>query len=115
MDESWLQELSSFLRIPSVSADPAHAEDVRRAAGWVRDFVLGAGGDAEVVEPAGHPLALGRIPASTGEDAGDREDSSHDAPFPIGLDKQLRWHHLNAAGTAFIAAAPCGRGRDGAG
>ena len=31
-----LEKLVEFLRIPSVSSDPTHAPDVRRAAEWVR-------------------------------------------------------------------------------
>jgi acetylornithine deacetylase/succinyl-diaminopimelate desuccinylase-like protein len=67
--ESWLEELGVFLRIPSVSADPAHEADVRRAAEWVRDFVVGAGGVAEVDDRGARPLVLGEIPASTGRSA----------------------------------------------
>lgn len=65
---AWLDELSEWLRIPSVSADPAHAEDVRRAGEWVCDFVRRAGGEAELVATATQPLAIGEIPASTGAD-----------------------------------------------
>jgi acetylornithine deacetylase/succinyl-diaminopimelate desuccinylase-like protein len=65
----WFDELAGFLRIPSVSADPAHARDVVRAAGWVADFVRGAGGEAEVIDWEGHPLAIGEIRASHGGDA----------------------------------------------
>src|SRR5580765_3306844 len=65
----WFDELAGFLRIPSVSADPAHAEDVVRAANWVADFVRGAGGEAEVIDWEGHPLAIGEIRASHGGDA----------------------------------------------
>ena len=46
--EAWFDELAEFLRIPSVSADPAHAADVKRAGEWVRDFIRGAGGEAEL-------------------------------------------------------------------
>lgn len=49
IDPAWLAELSDWLRIPSVSADPAHAEDVHRAGEWVCDFVRGGGGEAELV------------------------------------------------------------------
>lgn len=63
-DPGWLEELFEWLRIPSVSADPAHAEDVRRAGEWVCDFVRSAGGDAELRDTEGRPLALGEIPAS---------------------------------------------------
>ena len=66
MAEPWFDELAEFLRIPSVSADPAHQEDVLRAAGWVADFVAGAGGEAEVIDWEGHPLAIGEIRASDG-------------------------------------------------
>lgn len=66
LDPSWLAELSEWLRIPSVSADPAHAGDVRAAGEWVCEFVRGAGGEAELVETETHPLAVGEIRASAG-------------------------------------------------
>ena len=50
LPRGWLEELSEFLAIPSVSAEPGHAEDVRRAAEWVADKVRRLGGDAEVRE-----------------------------------------------------------------
>ena len=66
----WLEELFELLRIPSVSADPAHSEDVRRAGEWVCDFVRAAGGEAELLETGTHPLAIGEIRASRdGDDA----------------------------------------------
>jgi acetylornithine deacetylase/succinyl-diaminopimelate desuccinylase-like protein len=67
--QEWLDELFEFLRIPSVSADPAHAADVLKAGEWVRDFVRGAGGEAELLATDVQPLAVGEIPASTGADA----------------------------------------------
>ena len=33
--EALVEELAELIAIPSVSADPAHADDVRRAADWV--------------------------------------------------------------------------------
>jgi len=66
---AWLDELSGFLRIPSVSADAEHAEDVSRAAAWVCERVRAAGGEAEVVTDFGGPLAVGEVRASSGEDA----------------------------------------------
>ena len=65
MDKAWLDELSEFLRIPSVSADPQHAGDVREAGEWVRDFVRRAGGEAELQETDSQPLVIGDIPASS--------------------------------------------------
>jgi acetylornithine deacetylase/succinyl-diaminopimelate desuccinylase-like protein len=69
VDQAWLDELSEFLRIPSVSADPAHAQDVRTAAEWVRDFVRAAGGEAELQETDAQPLVVGELRASTGADS----------------------------------------------
>jgi acetylornithine deacetylase/succinyl-diaminopimelate desuccinylase-like protein len=66
VEQAWLDELAEFLRIPSVSADPAHADDVVRAAEWVRDFVRRAGGDAEVVPTEKKPLVIGELRASNG-------------------------------------------------
>ena len=68
-DQAWLEELYELLRITSVSADPAHADDVRLAGQWVRDFVRDAGGAAELVETSTFPLAVGEIPASNGNTA----------------------------------------------
>jgi acetylornithine deacetylase/succinyl-diaminopimelate desuccinylase-like protein len=62
-------ELAELIAIPSVSADPAHAGDVRRAAEWVRDFVVAAGGSAELVETGAQPLVIGEIKASAGADS----------------------------------------------
>jgi acetylornithine deacetylase/succinyl-diaminopimelate desuccinylase-like protein len=66
---AWLDELFDFLRIPSVSADPAHAGDVRRAAEWVCDFVRRAGGECELVPAHPQPLAVGELRASSNRDA----------------------------------------------
>jgi acetylornithine deacetylase/succinyl-diaminopimelate desuccinylase-like protein len=66
VDQAWLSELEEFLRIPSVSADAAHRDDLRRAGEWVCEFVRGAGGRAELVPgSSGVPLAVGDLPAST--------------------------------------------------
>jgi acetylornithine deacetylase/succinyl-diaminopimelate desuccinylase-like protein len=69
VEQAWLDELSELLRIPSVSADPAHGDDVRRAGEWVCEFVRRAGGEAELVERNGRPLALGELRASSRDDA----------------------------------------------
>jgi acetylornithine deacetylase/succinyl-diaminopimelate desuccinylase-like protein len=65
MNEIWRNELSEFLAIPSVSADPAHREDVKRAGEWVCDFIRRIGGTAELTPFGEKELALGEIPAST--------------------------------------------------
>jgi acetylornithine deacetylase/succinyl-diaminopimelate desuccinylase-like protein len=65
--EDWLAELAELLRIPSVSADPKRAGDVRRAAEWVAAYVEGLGGRAEIL--ADGRLVVSEIPASTGPGA----------------------------------------------
>lgn len=43
-----IDRLMAFVRIPSISTDPAHAGDVRAAAEWLRDELAGIGFDASV-------------------------------------------------------------------
>jgi acetylornithine deacetylase/succinyl-diaminopimelate desuccinylase-like protein len=62
--EPWFDELAELIAIPSVSADLAHADDVRRAGEWARDFVVGIGGEATLVETATQPLVIGEVKAS---------------------------------------------------
>jgi acetylornithine deacetylase/succinyl-diaminopimelate desuccinylase-like protein len=63
---AWLDELSEFLRIPSISAEPEHAGDVVAAGEWVCELIRGAGGEAGLVDWHGQPLAVGEIAASAG-------------------------------------------------
>ncbi|HEY2372883.1 MAG TPA: M20/M25/M40 family metallo-hydrolase [Gaiellaceae bacterium] len=65
-DDAWLAELASWLEIPSVSAEPAHRGDVRRAGEWVADFIRSAAGEAQIVEWEGQPLVVAEIRASSG-------------------------------------------------
>jgi acetylornithine deacetylase/succinyl-diaminopimelate desuccinylase-like protein len=67
--EPWFDELAEFLRIPSISADAAHKADVVTAAQWVCDFIRAAGGECEVVDWDGQPLAIGEIRASSNADS----------------------------------------------
>ena len=71
LDPAWLEELSQLLRIPSISADASHHEDVVRAAEWVRDFVRAAGGQCELVDSASspRPLVVGELRASANADS----------------------------------------------
>lgn len=53
----FVEELLDFVRIPSVSADAAHADDVIRAAEWVKTRLDTAGMENAVIMPtAGHPV-----------------------------------------------------------
>ena len=49
-----LESYQDFLRIPSISALPEHAPDVRRAAEWLADTLRGAGLEHVAVEETGH-------------------------------------------------------------
>jgi len=49
-------DLVQLLAIPSISSDPSHAPDMRRAAEWIARRLDFAGG--RVVETAGHPAVL---------------------------------------------------------
>ena len=53
----FVEELKAWLRIPSVSTDPAHAAQTRQAAQWLADNLRDAGvATVEVVPTDGHPV-----------------------------------------------------------
>ena len=60
------EELCEFLRIPSVSADPNHRDDMHRAADWVADQFRKIRFAAEVIPTAGHPLVYAESPSVPG-------------------------------------------------
>ena len=52
-----LESYKAFLRIPSISALPQHADDCRAAAGWLLKALTEAGVEhAEAIETGGHPI-----------------------------------------------------------
>lgn len=55
-----------LLRIPSVSAQPQHAQDCRRAAEWIAAQLRAIGFTANVRETAGHPAVVAHHPGPTG-------------------------------------------------
>ncbi len=58
--DRFLDELFELIRIPSVSADSAFNQDVRRAAEFVKTKLIDAGADmAEIHNTAGHPIVFG--------------------------------------------------------
>ena len=66
-DARHLEELMDLLRIPSISALPDHAPDVRRAAEWVADQLRGLGArDVALLPTGGNPVVYGRFPAPAG-------------------------------------------------
>jgi acetylornithine deacetylase/succinyl-diaminopimelate desuccinylase-like protein len=58
--DRFLAELMDMLRIPSVSADSKHKEDVQRNAEFVKNSLIEAGADkVEVCPTPGHPIVYG--------------------------------------------------------
>ena len=66
--ERGLHELEEFLRIPSISSQPEHADDVRRAAGYLAEQYVRVGlQNAEVIETSGHPVVYADWLKATGK------------------------------------------------
>lgn len=58
--ERFLDELMDFLRIPSISALPAHKADVQKAAEWLESRMKAAGIESvRTVPTGGHPVVYG--------------------------------------------------------
>ncbi len=58
--ERHLDELKDWLRIPSISTDPEHKDDIARAAAWIRARLERAGCTrAEIFPTPGHPIVYG--------------------------------------------------------
>jgi len=54
--DRFLEELRDYLRIPSISTDPAYAEEVDRCSRFLTEKMGAAGLTAERIETDGHPL-----------------------------------------------------------
>jgi len=58
--QRFLEEWMDFLKIPSISANPAHTADVQEAAQWVKNALLQAGCPmVEIIPTEGHPIVYG--------------------------------------------------------
>lgn len=58
--QRFLDELFELLRIPSISADSAYAEDVKEAANYIKNKLIDAGADKVAVCPTpGHSIVYG--------------------------------------------------------
>jgi len=53
-----VDELCDYLRLPSISTDPAYAGEVRRAAVWIQNRLQQAGLRAAIHETEGHPVVF---------------------------------------------------------
>ncbi len=58
--EKYLDELKALLAIPSISALPEHAEDVKRCAAWCADEMRRIGlGNVRLIDTPGYPVVYG--------------------------------------------------------
>ena len=58
--KKFLEQWMDFLKIPSVSADPVHKNDVGQGAQWVKSALEGAGcPQTEIIQTPGHPIVYG--------------------------------------------------------
>ena len=60
------EELSDFLRIPSISADSRYGREMGKASAWVAEQFQNMGLETEVIETEGHPLVYAESPAVEG-------------------------------------------------
>src|SRR4051794_13510870 len=65
MTDALLEELTDWLCIPSISTGEGDAAAVRQAGEWVVERVREAGGEADLVETSGNPLAVGELRAAS--------------------------------------------------
>lgn len=65
--DRYVDDLKDLLRIPSVSAVPAHQDDMRRGAEFIRDQLAAAGLDAEIVPTDGYPIVVGEWTKASGK------------------------------------------------
>jgi acetylornithine deacetylase/succinyl-diaminopimelate desuccinylase-like protein len=61
-----IEELCAFLRIPSISSGDGAPAELERAAQWVCDRIVAAGGSAGLLPTEANPLVVGNLPSSTG-------------------------------------------------
>jgi len=59
--DATLDRLMTFLRIPSISTDPAHKADCQTAAEWLAAELTSLGAKADVCATPGHPMVMGKI------------------------------------------------------
>ncbi len=65
--EGYLEELKDYIRIPSVSTDPAYAADVARCAEFISGKLTDAGLAAEILETDGYPLVYAEWTGAAGK------------------------------------------------
>ncbi|TVL94020.1 dipeptidase [Streptomyces sp. SAJ15] len=100
---AFLDDLAEWLRIPSISADPGHADDVRRSAEWLAGRLTATGfPTVEIWETAGAPAVFAEWPSGDPQaptvlvyghhdvQPAAREDGWHTDPFePVVRDGRM--------------------------
>src|SRR3954470_16079579 len=62
-ESRYIEELCSYVRFPSVSAQPKHKADLNACAEWVVRRAQAAGLDASLNRTKGHPIVIAKTPA----------------------------------------------------
>ncbi len=57
--DSFQSEIFEFLRIPSISTNPEHIDQIQEAAHWLKGMMEDSGLQAEIHQTPGHPIVLG--------------------------------------------------------
>lgn len=66
-ETQFVEDLCTYLRFPSVSAQPRHAVDLQACAQWLADHARSLGLDTEICPTPGHPIVLARTPRRPGK------------------------------------------------
>jgi acetylornithine deacetylase/succinyl-diaminopimelate desuccinylase-like protein len=61
-----LERLFAWLKIPSISTDPAYTGHCRAAAGWLKEHLDALGFEASVRDTPGHPVVVAHSPKNSG-------------------------------------------------
>ena len=61
-EERFIEELFDYTRIPSISAQSDHADDMQRCAKWLADRCTKAGLKAEIRKTNGYPIVMAKTP-----------------------------------------------------
>ena len=80
--ETWLRDL---VEIPTVSMDPAHADDIQRGAKRAAEILRACGAEAELVETPGHRFS--------GQYLSDTVRRENRAAYPRPVQRQARHRH----------------------
>lgn len=65
-ESRFINELSDYVRFPSVSAQPKHKDDMKTCAEWVVKRLQQIGLQAELCATKGHPIVLAKTPRRPG-------------------------------------------------